>query len=88
MRLGTVIGSVTATAKDAQLVGQKLLIVNITDAAGAVLEPGIVAVDTCGAGVGDTVLITTGTAARLPSGTAATPIDAAIVAIVEDINTA
>jgi microcompartment protein CcmK/EutM len=45
----------------------------------------MVVVDTCGAGVGDTVLITMGSAARMPSAVTGAPVDASIVAIVEQI---
>jgi len=85
MNLGKVIGTVTATAKDPQLVGGKLLLADVVDAAGATVEPSVVAIDTVGAGVGDTVLIVRGSAARLPAATASLPIDAAIVAVVEQI---
>lgn len=85
MKLATIIGTVTATAKDAQLAGHKLLVCNIIDGAGAVIEPGVVAADTVGAGTGETVLITFGSAARLPAGTAGIPVDAVITAIVDNI---
>jgi microcompartment protein CcmK/EutM len=55
MKIARVIGSVTGTVKDSRLVGQKLLLVDIVDARGAVLNPSQVITDTCGAGVGDMV---------------------------------
>jgi ethanolamine utilization protein EutN len=85
MRVARVIGTVTATAKDAQLTGHKLLLCDIIDGSGKLLEPSVVAADTCGAGVGDTVMIVTGSGARLPAGLAGVPIDASIIAIVEHI---
>lgn len=88
MRLALITGTITATAKDAQLVGHKLLLADIVDGAGKVLERAIVAADTCGAGVGDTVLITQGSAARLPSGVAAVPLDACVIAVVDHITLA
>ena len=88
MRLARVIGTVTATAKDAQLTGFKLLLCDIVDGGGKLLEPAVVAADTCGAGVGDTVMITQGSGARLPAGLAGVPVDASIVAIVEHITLA
>jgi microcompartment protein CcmK/EutM len=87
MRLARVTGTVTATAKDSALVGGALLVVDFSDAAGKAIETGHVALDSCGAGVGDTVLISQGSAARLPQGKAAMPIDAVIVAIVEQVST-
>jgi len=52
MKIARVIGSVTGTVKDGRLVGQKLLLVDIVDARGAVLNPSQVITDSCGAGVG------------------------------------
>ncbi len=86
MKIGRVTGTVTATAKDARLVGLKLLVADVIDGAGKVLEPSLVAVDTCGAGVGDEILITFGTAARLPQGISGAPVDAAAVAVVDRID--
>ena len=85
MRLARVSGTVTATVKQAALTGAALLLVDIVDGAGTVITPGVVAVDTVGAGVGDNVLLAEGSAARLPSATAGLPIDAAIVAIVDQV---
>ena len=85
MKLAKIIGTVTATAKDAQLSGHKLLLCDIIDGAGAVIEPAVVAADTVGAGVGEIVLLTFGSAARLPSGTTGVPVDSVITAIVDNI---
>lgn len=87
MKLGLVTGTVTATTKDAQLVGSKLLLTDIVDAAGKVLTPSIVAIDTVGAGVGDQVLVAEGSAARLASSVSALPVDASIIAVVDDVAT-
>ena len=86
MQLARVTGTVTATVKQAPLTGLKLLLTDVIDGAGAVLNPSVVAADTCGAGVGDTVLVVLGSAARLPGGTAGVPLDAAIVAIVDEVD--
>ena len=85
MKLARVTGTVTATAKDARLGGLVLLLCDLIDGAGAVIEPGCVAVDTAGAGHGDTVLIAYGSAARLPARSSNAPVDAAIVAIVDRV---
>lgn len=87
MRLGIVTGTVTATTKDAQLVGSKLLLTDIVDASGKVLSAATVAIDTVGAGVGDRVLVAEGSAARLASGSSALPVDASIIAVVDDVAT-
>ena len=44
----------------------------------------IVAIDNIGAGIGETVLIATGSAARIGCGVQSTPVDAAIVGIVDN----
>lgn len=85
MKLARVTGTVEATAKDAALVGKKLLLTDLIDGAGKVTVPAFVAVDACGAGVGDQVLITFNDAARMPAGAAGCPTDATIVAIVDRV---
>lgn len=85
MRLAKVTGTVTATVKDPALAGKSLLIADAVDASGKVKEPAIVAVDTVGAGVGQTVLIAQGSAARLPAGAASSPVDATIIAVVDSV---
>ena len=47
-------------------------------------ESQIVAIDNIGAGIGETVLVATGSAARVGAGQADAPIDAAIVGIIDD----
>ena len=66
MKLARVTGTVEATVKAASLTGKKLLLVDLIDGLGEVAVPAFVAVDTCGAGVGDQVLVTFNSAARLP----------------------
>lgn len=83
MRLALVRGTVTATAKDSQLGGQKLLIVDYVNGTREVLEAGHVILDACGAGLGDEVVVASGSAARLPERTRGAPTDATAVAIVE-----
>lgn len=88
MKLGRVTGTVTATAKDAKLVGATLLLCDVIDGKGKVVEPAMVAVDTVGAGPGDQVLISTGSAARLPVQTTGVPVDAVVTAIVDRVTLA
>ncbi len=85
MKIGRVIGHVNATIKDTQLAGLKLLMVNIENGEGEVLEPAVVAADTCSAGPGDMVLVLMGSAARLPAAVAGLAIDATITAVLDDI---
>ncbi|MFT5110750.1 MAG: ethanolamine utilization protein EutN [Parasphingorhabdus sp.] len=86
MRIGRVTGSLTATIKEAQLAAIRLLVVDIEDGTGNVIEAAHVAVDTLGAGTGDLVLLTTGSAARIPTEYSGLSVDASIVAIVDNIH--
>ena len=85
MRLAKVTGTVTATVKQAQLGAEPILVTDVTDAAGEVIERAVVAVDLVGAGIGETVLLAQGSAARMPAATASAPLDTAIIAIVDDV---
>ena len=69
MKIARVTGTVTGTAKDSSFSGQKMLLVDILDAEGKVQEASVVVLDVCSAGPGDRVVVTTGSAARLPSQT-------------------
>lgn len=83
MIVGKVVGSVVATRKNENLVGSKFMIVEPFE---SMKGPGsrIVAIDNVGAGIGEIVLVAQGSAARIGCGLADTPIDAAIVGIVDD----
>ena len=85
MKLARVTGTIEATAKDPALTGKTLLLTDLIDGAGDVMVPAFVAVDTCGAGVGDQVLITFNGAARMPAQAASAPTDATIVAVVDRV---
>lgn len=74
MILGTVTGNLWATKKCEALRGQTFLVVRFDDRQA-------VAADLVGAGVGDRVLVTTGSGAR--AGNPDLPCDAAIVAILD-----
>jgi ethanolamine utilization protein EutN len=80
MQLCRVVGSTVSTVKAPGLAQYKLL--NVTPAAGD--GPEFVAVDAVGAGVGDVVLVATGSAVRELDGLQGVAADAAIVAIVDD----
>ena len=75
MLLGRVVDKVWATKKSSLLTGQAFLTVHTGDGV-------LVCADCVGAGAGDTVLVATGSAARMAVGTSL-PIDAAIVGIVD-----
>lgn len=86
MQIGRVVGNVWATRKDEKLNGQKFLIVKILISKDKEKEGLFVAADNVGAGIGDTVLITNGSAARQSIGNKEIPIDATIVGIVDSID--
>ena len=85
MELGKVIGSVWATKKDEKLNGQKLLLVQQMDAYDNPCKELVVAVDTVGAGAGDQVLMVRGGSARYALSESSSPVDAAIVGIVDSV---
>lgn len=82
MIIGTVVGSIIATRKNEKLIGQKLLIVRHMENMEAKDE--FVAIDNVGAGIGETVLVARGSAARVGCDLADAPVDAAIVGIVDE----
>ena len=83
MIIGKVIGKVISTRKDPKLVGNKFLIVEPLGDFGFDANNRIVAVDNIGAGVGEIVLVVTGSSARAICDKDNMPIDAAIVGIVD-----
>ncbi|MBO6574161.1 MAG: EutN/CcmL family microcompartment protein [Rhodothermales bacterium] len=86
MTLGKVVGTVWATRKDEQLTGMKLQIVKELGLDGGVKDKFVVAVDSVGAGVGETVLFAQGSSARQTELTRNKPIDAVITAIVDRVD--
>jgi ethanolamine utilization protein EutN len=85
MILGRVVGTVVATRKDERLMGAKLLLVRAIDPHGKDEAAHMVAVDTVDAGFSDKVLIVTGSSARMAAGLKDTPVDAAIVGVVDTV---
>jgi len=85
MILARVVGTVVATRKDERLVSNKLLVARAIDPQGRMDGGYVVAVDTVDAGVGETVLIVSGSSARMAAGMKDCPVDAAIVGIVDTI---
>ena len=82
MIVGKVVGSVVATRKNENLTGNKFLIAEpYNNMAGT---GRIVAIDNVGAGIGEDVLVATGSAARVGCNVATSPVDAAIVGIIDD----
>ncbi len=85
MTVGRVVGSLISTRKCENLIGSKFAIVEPLDIMNAGHER-LVAVDIIGAGVGEMVLVATGSSARIGSGLEKAPVDAAIVGIVDEEN--
>ena len=85
MILTKVVGTVVATRKDERLVSNKLLVAHPVDPAGKTDGNYLVVVDTVDAGFGETVLIVSGSSARMASGMKDCPVDAAIVGIVDTV---
>lgn len=82
MIVGKVIGSVVSTRKLNSLVGHKFMVVEPFESVDS-SQKRIIAIDNIGAGIGETVLVATGSAARIGSELEHSPIDAAIVGIVD-----
>ena len=85
MRIARVIGSAVSTVKEPSLVGCKLLLVREADEHNELAGPVFVAVDGVGAGSGELVLITEGSAARHGGTTTGQPVDALIIGILDSL---
>lgn len=87
MIVARVIGTVVCTHKDPRLNGHTLQVVEpIAMATQKSDGKPLVAIDTVGAGVGEVVLVVSGSSARQTSATTGTPVDAVIMAIVDSID--
>ena len=88
MFLAKVIGNVVATQKNSKFQGMKLLLIQPHINKDQALVPSgssVVAVDSVGAGIGECVLFTQGSSARLTPTTKDTPVDCVIVGIVDHV---
>jgi microcompartment protein CcmK/EutM len=85
MLLGTVVGTVVSTRKEPTLSGSKFLLVRGMDLDGKPTSTLVVAVDSVGAGVGEVVLYASGSSARQTEMTKDRPVDATIMAIVDQL---
>lgn len=88
MFLGKVVGTVWATRKDEELVGMKFQIVKHVGLDYTTKDTFVVAVDTVQAGVGDIVLVCSGSSARQTTLTKNKPVDAVIMAVVDKLDVA
>ncbi len=83
MIVGKVVGTIVSTRKNEKLVGSKFMVIEPIEKLG---DPAakIVAIDNVGAGIGEVVLVATGSAARIGCDMPQSPVDAAIVGIVDN----
>jgi ethanolamine utilization protein EutN len=84
MLKGIVISNIVSTRKQSALIGSKFLEIRLIEN-GHDTDKYMIAVDSVGAGIGETVLITTGSSARLALHNTDTPVDAVVVGIVDHV---
>ena len=85
MLLAKVVGTVVATRKEPEIEGLKLLLCRQCDVEGNPTGGIVVAIDAVGAGVGEVVLYASGSSARQTTVTKDRPVDATIMAIVDQV---
>ena len=85
MLLGRVIGTLVASRKEPTIEGLKLLVVKNCDVDGNPTGAVVVAADAVGAGIGEVVLYASGSSARQTEATQNRPVDATIMAIVDEV---
>lgn len=92
MFLAKVEGAVVATKKDPSMSGRKLLLLRpqlVDDKEPTKFRPGantLIAVDSLGAGIGELVMFTQGSSARLAPNLKDCPVDAVIIGIVDSVD--
>ena len=86
MILARVVGTVVATRKDPRLEGKKLLILKPVSPDGKDENGYVVSVDTVGSGIGERGIAVAGSRARLAEGCKDTPVDNAIIGIVDEVH--
>jgi ethanolamine utilization protein EutN len=88
MFLGKVIGSVWATQKEVGMDNLKLLVIQPIDFQDSEAGTPIIAADRIGAGVGENVIVSRGSPARILFTDKMVPIDAMVVGIVDSFEVA
>jgi microcompartment protein CcmK/EutM len=84
MMIARVIGTVVSTQKEPTLDGLRFLVCQPVNAAGEKSGATLVAADAVGAGVGEMILFATGSSARQTIATQNRPVDAVVMAIVDN----
>jgi ethanolamine utilization protein EutN len=85
MILGRIVGTVVSSRKDPRLEGMKLLIVKPINPEGADESGYVIAVDTVDSGFRETVLLVSGSSARMAADCKDRPVDAAIIGVVDTV---
>jgi ethanolamine utilization protein EutN len=91
MFIGKVTGNLVATQKEPNIADAKFLVVEACTTAptgAAQVKPTgrvLVAIDSLGAGIGEYVLVTQGSSARMTEQTKSMPVDAVVIGIVEAV---
>jgi len=91
MFIGKVSGHLVTTQKEPNMADSKLVVVEACSGAAAgkaALAPTgkvLVAIDSLGAGVGEYVLVTQGSSARMTEQTKTMPVDAIVIGIVDSV---
>ena len=86
MIIARILGTVVATQKDPRLEGKKLLVVRPLNPDCSDTSGYVVAVDTVGAGFHERVLVVAGSSARLAQGMKDTPVDSAIIGVIDTVD--
>ena len=86
MKLGKIVGTVVSTQKDQKIETLRLYVVRDLSVELEEKPTFVVAADSVGAGVGEVVLYVSGSSARQTDMTSNRPIDATIMAIVDQID--
>jgi carbon dioxide concentrating mechanism protein CcmL len=84
MMIARVIGTLVSTQKEPTIEGLRLLVCQPVNAEGDKVGATVVAADAVGAGVGEMILYATGSSARQTTATQNRPVDAVVMAIVDN----
>ncbi|WAL62299.1 EutN/CcmL family microcompartment protein [Thermocoleostomius sinensis] len=86
MKIARVCGTVVSTQKESSLTGVKFLVIQLIDEEGQPVPGYEVAADSVGAGVGEWVLVSYGSAARQSPGSESRPLDALVIGIIDTVS--